>query len=135
MASSSLNAEVGKPYLLAFFFSPNLPLVVTAEVQRVEDGSRSDLTLPKNSHLSNTENWVYTAYFTPTHLGWHVVQYRAKTPEGELVLSNINRFLVEKVGEGQTQVIRQVEAGKMVTSVTTNLMNQKGILSFKTRTK
>lgn len=134
-ASSSLNAQVGKPYLLAFFFSPNLPLVVTAEVQRLEDGSKHNLDLPKCASLCNTENWVYTAYCTPTALGWHVIQYRAKTPEGELVVSNLSRFLVESEAEGQTQVIRSVVEGKMTTAFTTTLMNKRGILSFKTRTK
>jgi hypothetical protein len=134
MSASAVAAKVGTPYLLAFFFDPGLPLVVTAEVQLVEDGSRHLLEMPKNTALSNTENSVYTCNFTPTTTGWHVVQYRARSPEGALVMSNLSRFLVE-AGETQTQVIRQVEGGKMVTSFSTMLMNNRGILSFKTRTK
>ena len=137
MSSAPTPAKVGTPYLLAFFFDPSLPLAVTAEVQLVEDGSRQLLELPKNLPLSNTESAVYTANYTPTRAGWYVVQYRARSvTTGDLVLSNLSRFLAETdASGGPTQVIRSVEDGKMVTSFSTLLMNSRGILSFKTRTK
>ena len=129
-----MHAKKGKPYLLAFFFSPNVPITVTAEVQRIEDGSKNTLNVPKNPSLSTPENWVYTVNFTPTMLGWHVVQYRAKSPDDDLVWTDLSRFLVEEE-DPQTQVTNQIQEGKMVTSVTTNFMNNRGIISFKTRTK
>lgn len=136
--STTLNAEKGKPYLLAFFFAPELALDVTAEVQRVEDGSKTVLTLPRNVGLSNTDTWVYMTHHTFSSIGWHIVHYRAnKSPGGEFATSDIRRILVvdSESSDAPTELTREIQGGMKVTSFNSIVMNNRGILSFKTRTR
>jgi hypothetical protein len=138
-SSTTLNAEKNKPYLLAFFFAPNLPITVTAEVQEVEDGTKQVVALPRDTGLSNDDTWVYMAYHTFSSVGWHIVHYRAnKSPGGEFVSSDIRRVLVVEptsVTNAPTELVREVQDGMKVTAFNTVLMNNRGILSFKTRTR
>jgi hypothetical protein len=136
--TTTLNAEKGKPYFLAFFFAPNLSVEVTAEVQRVENGAKSSKTLPHNPTLSTNETWVYSDYHTFTNVGWHIVHYRAnKSSDGEIVGSDIRRILVRdpETENAPTELKREIQEGKKVTSFDTIWMNNRGTLAFKTRTR
>ena len=136
--STTLNAEKNKPYLLAFFFAPELPVQVTAEIQRVEDGVKTVLSLPCKTDLCSPDTWVYTCYHTFTSIGWHIVHYRAnKSPGGEFATSDIRRILVvdSESSDTPTELTREIQEGMKVTSFNSIIMNNRGILSFKTRTR
>jgi hypothetical protein len=130
---------VGEAHLLAFVFDASVPLDVSAEVMRVEDGAHTSIVMVRRAELSNSENAVYTEEFIPEEPGWHMVQYRALgSGTNQLVLANTSRFKAEaSSSEESTQtstVIRQVEeGGSMKTSLNTMIMSTPGVLSFRTR--
>lgn len=137
-APATTNAEKNKPYMLAFFFAPEFLLDVTAEIQPVESETKTVLSLPRNVGLSNQNTWVYMAWHTFTSIGWHVVHYRANnSSDGLLTTSDIRRILVvdPETSDAPTELTRVIQEGMKVTAFNSVIMNNRGILSFKTRTK
>ena len=131
---------VGEPNLLAFVFRADVSLDVFAEVMRVEDGAKVDLTMNLRADLSSTENSVYTAEHTPSEEGWYMVQYRALSAgTNSLVLTSTSRFKAVTPNEtttvtSDTTVTRQVgQGGAMVTSFNATIMSTPGVLAFRTR--
>lgn len=136
--TTTLNAEKNQPYMLAFFFAPDLNLEVTAEVQKVEDGNKTVLTLPCRNELCTPETWVYSAYHTFTSTGWYIVHYRANySPGGEFASSDIRRIMVEDsvASNTPTELTREVQEDMKVTTFNSVVLNNRGTLSFKTRTR
>lgn len=88
------NAVLGSPFPVTMF-SESPSLTVYAEVIKVDDGTSTSLILSREASLSSGNKSVYRADFTPSVIGWYVIQYRAVS-SGTEVFSTVSRLYADQ---------------------------------------